>query len=674
MRLRFSHFIRSPYVKSGTLVAAGYGALRYLAPFLLKTWINAKLRRSTSVGGRIGRLDLNIFRGVAVAQNADFVLGSDAGSGPALHVDRAAIRLHAAELFKGGVAASADIRHPSVLVRPAFPSPNGSSRSGPPRPPHPAAGGVVGPPPWNASFRRAFPFRLRQLRVERGEIHVQNLPGQNGADVRVENIDATVRNVTNSEKLARSTLATLDLRARAMASGALTAHVDADPMAIKPVFSAEVALRGLELSELNPLLRERAGTEFRAGTLDCYAEAAGANGALKGYVKPIVDHVDVARARGAGVRRGMKGFTAKAAAALFRNRRKNRIAAKIPFAGAIETPDPGVFAAVRSAIRNAFIKALPRGLENSVSIMDTARAAERGGLVPLTKRPTRRRTAWDLVRTTFAGWSADQAPRLAASLSYYTAFSIAPLLLLMISIAGLVFGESAVEGRIFGELSGLIGDQAARTVQSMISAARNPASSALAMAVSVIALLFGASRVMKELNLALNTMWGGHPRAGLFGLVRRRLMSFAMVLAIGFLLLISLVASAALATLGKFIGDLLPVPEGALHALDFSLSFLVVTTFFAAMFKFLPDVEIGWKEVWVGAVVTAAFFTAGKLLLGLYLGKGAAGSAYGTAGSVLMLLLWVYYSAQIFYLGAEFTKAYSNRFGSGIAPSAPRPA
>ncbi len=266
-----------------------------------------------------------------------------------------------------------------------------------------------------------------------------------------------------------------------------------------------------------------------------------------------------------------------------------------------------------------------------------------------------------LLKETFNEWKNDGGTRLGASLAYYTAFSLAPLLLLTIAIAGLVFGMSETRDRIFNELRATMGDQTARDIQSMLQAAKKPASGTLATIIGFGTLLLGASAVMDDLQFTLNKIWNAPQVSGFMNVVKDKLLSFGMVLGIGFLLLVSLVISTLLATMGRYFGYLLPLPEWLLQAINMLVSLTVITFLFAAIFKLLPNTHVRWSDVWEGAVFTSVLFTIGKSVLGIYLGKGTVGSSYGTAGSVLVLLLWLYYSAQILYFGAEFTKVTAQR-------------
>ena len=274
------------------------------------------------------------------------------------------------------------------------------------------------------------------------------------------------------------------------------------------------------------------------------------------------------------------------------------------------------------------------------------------------------RTIWDLFREGIAGWNRINAPRLGAALAFYTMLSMAPLLVICVSIAGLVFGAETAEGRVAEQIQDLVGPTGAQAIRSVVTHP-GTASGVVAGIVGLGTLLFGASGVLVELQDSLNLVWGvKSPFAGLRGLVQSRFLSFAMILGIGFLLLVSLLMSAAIAAAGKFFGQFLPAPEMLLHLASIALSFLVITVLFALLYKIVPDTRIEWRDVWVGAAVTSALFSTGKFLIGFYIGKSGVGSAYGAAASLVVFLVWIYYSAQVFFLGAEFTRVYAHRRGS----------
>jgi membrane protein len=267
------------------------------------------------------------------------------------------------------------------------------------------------------------------------------------------------------------------------------------------------------------------------------------------------------------------------------------------------------------------------------------------------------KTIWSMLRKTFSAWNEHEAPRLGAALAFYTILSLAPLVILVIAIVALIFGHSTAQNQLLGQVESMVGRQGSEAVKGMIEQAQKPASGAFASLIGVITLLFGASGVFGELRSALNKMWDVKPKSegGVWGTIKQRFFSFGMVLAVGFLLLVSLVISAALAALGKFFGGFLPMPEFVLSAINFVVSLAGTAVLFALIFRYVPETKIAWKDVWIGATVTALLFTIGNFLIGLYLGKAAVGSAYGAAGSLVVVIVWVYYSAMIFLFGAEFT-------------------
>src|SRR5687768_6233456 len=277
------------------------------------------------------------------------------------------------------------------------------------------------------------------------------------------------------------------------------------------------------------------------------------------------------------------------------------------------------------------------------------------------------RKVWTLVKASFSSWLDDYAPSMGAALAYYTVFSIAPLLLIVISTAGLVFGEEAVRGAIFGQLRGLMGDQGAAAVEGLLSSVSEPEEGVAGTVIGTVLLLIGATTVFGELQNAFDRIWrapGKDKKEGILGLIRSRLLSFGIILGIGFLLIVSLVLSAVVAALGKWWGPFFSDLEILATGVNFIFCFALMTAVFAMLYKFMPRVKIQWEDVWAGAAVTALLFTVGKILIGVYIGKSAVSSGFGAAGSLVVVLVWVYYSAQIFLLGAEFTWVYSHAHGS----------
>lgn len=282
------------------------------------------------------------------------------------------------------------------------------------------------------------------------------------------------------------------------------------------------------------------------------------------------------------------------------------------------------------------------------------------------------RSLLPLLKEAASDWVDDGAMRLSSSLAYYAIFSLAPLLVIVVSMAGLVFGEEAAKGQLAHQISALAGTAAGDAIQSAVrSSAAHPSGGVVATAVGMALLLFGASTVFAELKDALNTIWGVIVKPGrpFLTLVRDRFLSFSIVLAVGFLLLVSLVISVVLAAIGIYMSGHVQLPAGVWRAWDVFISFVVVSCLFAMIFKWLPNVRIGWRDVWIGAVLTSVLFSLGKFVIGYYLATSSFASAYGAAGSVVIVLVWIYYSACILFFGAEITKVYSRKFGSGIVPN-----
>ena len=281
------------------------------------------------------------------------------------------------------------------------------------------------------------------------------------------------------------------------------------------------------------------------------------------------------------------------------------------------------------------------------------------------------RKAWRFAALVYEKWSRDNVPQLGASLAFYTALSIAPILVISLGVGAFVFGDDAARGEVASQMRSLIGSQGAHAVEDMIDSANKPASGVTATVLGVVMLLFGASGVFGELQQSLNKIWEVEVKEnrGFLRIIRERVFSFVMVLGIAFLLLVSLVLSTLLSALGQYLSHL-PESVGWLsQLLNFSVSFVIITLLFAMIFKILPDAKIAWWQVWLGAALTALLFSIGKFFIGLYLGRSSMASSYGVAGSFVVLLVWVYYSSQILYLGAEMTKIYADMSGEKVRPT-----
>ncbi|MDP9360069.1 MAG: YihY/virulence factor BrkB family protein [Acidobacteriota bacterium] len=272
-----------------------------------------------------------------------------------------------------------------------------------------------------------------------------------------------------------------------------------------------------------------------------------------------------------------------------------------------------------------------------------------------------------LFKQTITEFSQDKVPRLGAALAYYTIFSLAPLLLIVIAIAGLAFGHDTAQNKIFDQLKGVLGPTTASGVQEMVkNAGKSKSGGTIATIVGVITLILGASGVFGQLKDALNTIWDVEPKkgGGIMTLIKDRSLSFAMVFGVGFLLLVSLVIDTAISAIGTYAGDHLPGGEALWHIVELGFSFCVITILMAMIFRLLPDLKIEWRDVWLGAALTSLLFVLGKFALGIYFAKSAVRSSFGAAGSLVIVLLWVYYSAQILLFGAEFTQVYACAHGS----------
>ena len=279
-----------------------------------------------------------------------------------------------------------------------------------------------------------------------------------------------------------------------------------------------------------------------------------------------------------------------------------------------------------------------------------------------------------IFKLTYQGWKEDNASRLSAALAYYTVFSMAPLLVIVIAITGLIWEADAVRAQILSQVQSLVGAEGADFVANLISNTGSPSEDIIALIIGIITLLFGALGVFNELHTSFNIIWDVKEEKpeGFLQAVKKviidRLLSFTMILGIGFLLLVSLVITAGLSATQETIGNAFPISEFILQIVNLAISIGVITVLFALMFKFLPDAEIAWRDVWFGAFVTAILFSIGKTAIGIYLGNSAVASTFGAAGSLILLLLWIYYSAQILFFGAEFTQVYGNKYGSAIVP------
>jgi len=266
-----------------------------------------------------------------------------------------------------------------------------------------------------------------------------------------------------------------------------------------------------------------------------------------------------------------------------------------------------------------------------------------------------------MLRQSFTDWNDDNAPRLGAALAFYTILSISPLVIFVVAIVSLFLDKSTAQVHLLAQVQSTIGPEGKSAVESMLASGERASSGIIATLIGLATLLFGASGVFGELRSALNTIWDAKPKesAGIWAMLRERVFSIGMVFSVGFVLLVSLLASTGLAAMTKFFNGILPIPPVVLGSFNFVVSFLGIALLFGLILKYVPETQVSWSDVGIGALVTALFFTIGKSLLGLYFGKASPGSAYGAAGSLVVMVVWVYYSAQIFFFGAEFTHVHA---------------
>ncbi|MBV8774793.1 MAG: YihY family inner membrane protein [Deltaproteobacteria bacterium] len=516
---------------------------------------------------------------------------------------------------------------------------------------------------WQEKMRQLPPFKVVSAVLTNGEIHLVGVPAETNAKLAIEQLNLRAENITNSADLAPTSMARLAANARILAAGKLQLTGQAYPLAEAPTFNADLSSSDIDLTELRAVIRQLAGIEVRAGVVGLYLEAAATNGRVRGYAKPVFDHLELEPPKQIGFVAHSKAWAAKALAWLGRNKRKDRIATRLDFEGALDNPAFNFTDSVVSFIRNAFSTAERASVEHRIWFSRAGKTPDEVTIADTSRQRTRSAVVIALLKETFSRWSEDSVPRMAAALSYYTAFSMAPLLILVISIAGLALGRDVAQAKIVEQIAGLVGPRSAAAIQDMLHSANRPAKGVVFSIIGIVSLIAGATGVLSELKSALNTIWRTREPGNVKEIIKKNVQFVGMLLGIGFLLTVSLVLSAALATVGKFLSGLLPASEIILHVIDFVVSAGIIAVLFAAMYRFLPNSRVEWRNVWMGAVVTSLLFNLGKIGLGLYIGKSAAASSYGAAGAILVVLLWVYYSGLIFYSGAEFTKLYADRYG-----------
>jgi membrane protein len=636
------------------------GITKGVLPWVL-TWLaNWGIERVPRVSGRVRRVRINFMAPGLTIQDVSLTKQFFGEMGHRIEVRSITFATRWKALLTGTFVGSIEIGSPRLsldfdgLQR----GDNSRRKTGRVRDP------VASQQQWQDKVQRLPGFKLSPIVLTNGEVRIRGIPGEQGAEIAIDNLNLRVENLTNRADLAPTLMTKISVDARVLTSGELELRAEGYPLAKVPTFNADFSTSKVDLTELRSIIEKAFEIDVRRGVAGVYLEAAASGGRIIGYVKPVFDHLELEPSRKHSFVAHVKAWAAEFLAWFGKNKRKDRIATRLDFDGAVDDPDFDFIDAALRFLRNAFTTAERASLEHRIWFSRAGRTADEVMIQDHREPRSRTAAAFWLAKETLNRWSADAAPRMAAALSYYMAFSMAPLLILAISIAGLLFGREAAQGKIVEEIGGLIGTKSADAIQAMLQAANRPAKGVVVGIIGIFSLVAGASGVLSELKSALNRIWQTEERSDIKEVIKKNVLFVGMLLGIGFLLTVSLVVSAGLASIGKFLSGLLPASELILHGVDFFLSATFVTILFAAMYRLLPNTRVDWLDVWIGAAVTSVLFNLGKLGLGLYIGKSAVASLYGAAGSVLVLLLWVYYSGLIFYFGAEFTKVYADRYGS----------
>lgn len=638
--------------------AAAFAITRAALPILL-TWLaNIALRKLSGVHGKVKWAGIKFIAPGFTLRDISLSKTDGEMREHRLEVGSLAINSEWRALLTGKVVASIQVDWPRLFF-----DMNGIANSGS-NSKSDSEYGQQDRQSWQENLQRLPPFKVPFAVLSNGEIHLRRVPGETTAEIAIGRLNVRAENVTNSTNLAPTLMAKVFANARILRTGVFELQAQGYPFAEVPTFNADLSTSHIDLTELRSLIEKTAGIDVRRGMLGLYVEAAAADGRIRGYAKPVFDHFELEPPRDRGSVGRIRTWAAEGVAWLGRNKRKDRIATRLDFEGAIHDPALDLADTALRFIRNAFSTAERASIEHRIWFSRAGKTPEEVTIRDAGEPRTRTAAVFALLKETFNRWSGDAAPRMAAALSYYTAFSMAPLLILVISIAGLALGREVAQANIVEQIGGLVGAKSAAAIQDMLQAANRPAKGIVFSIIGIVSLVAGASGVLSELKSALNSIWRTREPGDVKEIIKKNVLFVGMLLGIGFLLTVSLVLSAALASIGKFFSGLLPASEIILHGVDFILSVGIIAVLFAAMYRFLPNTTVQWRDVWVGAAVTSLLFNLGKLGLGLYIGKSAVASSYGAAGAILVLLLWVYYSGLIFYFGAEFTKTYADRYGS----------
>lgn len=621
------------------LGTTGVLVTRALLPSLLTKLLNTILARIPGYKGHVDAVELNLTRGRFGVRGISLRQDSPLDHQQSLDTELVVLQLDWKSALSGRLVGEIEIDNPRLFLSLNGINHNGG-HNGAKKPEIQTHGEVLTQPSWQEKVANLYPFKLTEIRLLHGEVNIHLSP---------------------------SLMSKISCRGRVMSQGTLALNGEGYLLAQSPTFNVDFKTENIDLRELRSVINHFLELQVRTGLMDLYVEAAAKQGQIHGYAKPVFDHLEIEPPAHSSFGARIKAWLAELIAKLGKNKKVDRIATRMSFDGPFKDPHLDIMGAATQFLRNAFSTALSASLEHRVRFTGAKRTEAEVEIVyrkPHEAKPGRMGRIFGLAKETVSLWIGDSAPRMAASLSYYAIFSLAPLLILIIAAGGLLLGRQAAQGAIMQQLEGLLGRAGAAAVQSMIEAASKPTKGVIAAIIGTVTLLFGATGVLAELKAGLNTIWRTQETGGITEVVKRNVVFLGMILGIAFLLIVSLAINAALAMAGKFMGGMLPVPEVLLQAINFVVAFGVITVLFAAIYKILPNTKIDWHDVWIGAAVTSLLFSIGKLLVGLYIGKLVAGSVYGAAGSILIVFVWVYYSGLIVYLGAEFTRVYAQNYGS----------
>jgi membrane protein len=651
------------------LVGLGTAAVvtRAVLPSLLTRLVNALMEQIPGFKGHIEAIEFNVMKGQIGVRGISVHQVNGFDQGQSLQTELLALQLDWKRLLGGKIVGEIEIDSPRLFLNLAALNHCGVKQIE--NKTESAANNThlaeeKRRPSWQEKVANLYPFKISQIRLQDGQIRIEDIAGVHDESLRLEELKVIGENITNTTDISPSLMSRISCNARVMSEGNLVLTGEGYPFAAAPTFNIDFKTERVDLRELRGVINRFLELDVRNGLMDLYVEAAAKEGHLQGYTKPIFDHLEIQPPSNGGFAAKLRGYAAKVATTIGRNKRRDRIATTMSFEGPINDPSLDIAGAITQFFRNAFATALSASSENRLWFAGRRRRPEEVEVVYRKPRQSRIGQVAGLVKATISNWLEDSATRMAASLSYYTIFSLAPLLILVIAACGLLLGHKVAEGNIMGRLEGLLGHPAAAAIKGMVVAASKPRKGVLAAVIGVVTLLFGATGVLAELKAGLNSIWKTRETGGVAEVVKRNVVFLGMLLGIAFVLAVSLVISTAISAAGKYVGGMLPAPALLLQTVNFVISLAIITLLFAAIFKILPNTDVAWHDVWIGGLATALLFTIGKSLLGLYLGKLVASSVYGAAGSILIVFLWVYYSGLIIYLGAEFTRVYAETFGS----------